>query len=195
MVVYREEEVSQRYRYARLSQQVLTFNPLLHFRNKQSEPATMDKTHTHEYLESIYYRLPEDIMEVKGMMFGLASILQNIHKINTVIWDHLQYEDSWRLLQTLLSDTRQESYEGWLKVGLGKIVATIDTNFHETNFRKVFNTLCIFMEVCFPKIVESLESLVALLTVLTEHYFCHPNKYIRKFTLKATSYLLSNIED
>lgn len=64
------------------------------------------KTHTHAYLESINYRLPEEIMDVKKHMFGLASILKNIARINRNLWDHLGTDDAWKLIQTLLKDTR-----------------------------------------------------------------------------------------
>ena len=40
------------------------------------------------------------------MMFGLASILKNIEKIYEILWNHLNSEDAWRLVQSLLKDTR-----------------------------------------------------------------------------------------
>lgn len=45
-------------------------------------------------------------MDVKKLMFGLASILQNIEKINSKLFEHLGSDDAWKLLQTLLKDTR-----------------------------------------------------------------------------------------
>ena len=54
--------------------------------------------------------MPEDLVPMKRMIFGLASILQNINKIYPILWDHLEYEDSWKLIQTLLIDTRGDSY-------------------------------------------------------------------------------------
>ena len=59
---YRDQEVGRRYRFRRLADQLHTFNPMLYFLNKKSEPTSAQKTHTHEYLESISYRLPEEIM-------------------------------------------------------------------------------------------------------------------------------------
>ena len=89
----------------------------------------MQKTHTHDYLVSINYRLPEEIMEVKRMMFGLASILTNLNAIYSTLWEHHGTEDSWRLMQTLLLDTRGESYEGWIKQGLSQVVSDLDNTF------------------------------------------------------------------
>lgn len=51
------------------------------------------------------------------------------------------------------------------------------------------------MEVNFSKIVETTETLLEFLTVFFENYASHQNKYIRKFSVKAVSYLLTNIED
>lgn len=92
-------------------------------------------------------------MRIKQMMFGLAAILQNLHRILNVLWDHLENEDSWILMQTLIKDTKTESYDIWIEEGLEKITKNIDTSFSMTKFRHVFDILCVFMENCYPKIV------------------------------------------
>lgn len=51
-------------------------------------------------------------------MFGLASILKNIKIIYGILWEHSNTQDSWRLMQSLLRDTREESYEAWMTTGL-----------------------------------------------------------------------------
>lgn len=57
-------------------------------------------------------------MTVKSLMFGLASILQNIGQIYTTLWDHLDSDDCWKLIRALLKDTREESYKCWINEGL-----------------------------------------------------------------------------
>jgi hypothetical protein len=57
-------------------------------------------------------------MHVKKYMFGLASILKNIKIIYGILWEHSNTQDSWRLMQSLLRDTREESYEAWMTTGL-----------------------------------------------------------------------------
>lgn len=91
----------------RLRDQIKAFNPLEYYLSGDQDFASEHKTHTHAYLQSICYRLPEEIMTVKKLMFGLASILQNIEEIYRTLWDHLESDDCWKLIQALLKDTRQ----------------------------------------------------------------------------------------
>ena len=85
-------------------------------------------------------------------MFGLQSIVLNLPKIYDIIWNHLNSDDPWLLLQNLLKDTRGEAYDLWLEVGFEKLASSFDNNFNKTQFRHLFNTLCIFMDNFFNKI-------------------------------------------
>lgn len=51
------------------------------------------------------------------------------------------------------------------------------------------------MEVCFDKISENEDSVFEFLEILGQFYFRNKNKYIRKFSLKCISYVMSNIEE
>ena len=97
-------------------------------------------------------------------------------------------------MQSILKDTKGESYELWMERGLECLVGQIETSFQLTKFRHIFDTFCVFMESCFPKIAESTQSLIAFLRKVSSLCLEHPNKYLRKFMLKALSYVLTNIE-
>jgi len=127
-------------------------------------------------------------MELKKLVFGKKSIVWNIEKIYNILWENLECEDSWILMQTIIRDMNGERFDLWLSKGLLKISdfsgelnsKIYGKDFNEVTFRKLFSTLCVLMEVYYKQIVEHLSE---YFYKMTSTFFTHSNKYIRKFSV------------
>jgi len=80
---------------------------------------------------------------------GRKSIIYNIDKIYDILWNQLEIEESWPLLQAIIKDVRGERFDLWLTIGLKKLAETATTvaqnNFIEIFFRNLFDTVSILM--------------------------------------------------
>lgn len=65
-----------------------------------------DNTNVFKFLDSVHFRVSPSIMEVKKYTFGLKSITHNLDKIYNLLWNNLELEDSWRLIQAILRDLK-----------------------------------------------------------------------------------------
>ena len=92
------------------------------------------------------------------MKLGLPTIILNLQKISQILWEHLNNEDSWFLLQNLIRDTKGECYNLWIENGLGELVRDMDMGFKKSRFEHIFKTLSVFMEVCYDHIAKDNES-------------------------------------
>lgn len=66
------------------------------------------------------------------------------------------------------------------------------SSFNLSLFTRVFDSLCIFMESSFEQISSRLEDFFMAFAPV---FLKHNNKYLRKFSLEAFSYLLGNLSD
>lgn len=166
---YREEEVQQRHRYQKPSEQAKTFNPLaLTLRTTPDAPATDlfavasqdEATCVGEYLSSVQGKVNAAIQGVKKWTLGRQSILYNLERIYSLLWQHLYLEESWILLQAIIRDSRGASLAVWLQSGLKSLAAaateSCSANFSKPFFRNLFDTLCILMETHYEEIFDNL---------------------------------------
>jgi disulfide oxidoreductase YuzD len=64
--------------------------------------------------------------------------------------------------------------------------------FNKPFFKNLFDTLCVLMEHYYDPIIEGIED---YFLEFAEEFMKHNNKYIRKFSVQAFSYLLGNLTE
>ncbi len=61
------------------------------------------------------YRVSGPLVPIKKLVFGLKSIIYNHEKILTTLVSHLECEDAWPLIQAIMKDTKENSFDFWMK--------------------------------------------------------------------------------
>ena len=64
-----------------------------------------ENTHVAQYLSNVQYRVTSGIVGIKKLVMGRKSIAHNTPKILSILLQHLDYEDTWPILQAVLKDT------------------------------------------------------------------------------------------
>jgi hypothetical protein len=149
-----------------------------------------------EYLDNVQGRLNAAIYGVKKLTMGRQSIIYNLEKIYALLWTNLHLEETWQLLQAVIRDSGGSNLSLWLETGLPTLAALTGercaSNFSKPFFKNLFDTLCVLMEAYYDPIVEHIEAFFHAFAV---QFMKHQNKYVRKFSVQAFSYLLANLPE
>jgi hypothetical protein len=194
-----------RHRHKKISEKAKAFNPLIYFlqadRNlRELAPDTLldedEDTFIGAHLRNNIGKVSPTLVEVKKLTHGRKSILHNHQRIYRILWNNLQVEDSWELLQALIRDTKALGLDLWFEEGFEKLAESITTatglNFTQNYFEMLFSTLCMFYEICFDELSDRVQD---FFMVFSRTLMRHQNKHIRKFSLQSFSYVLSNISE
>jgi hypothetical protein len=79
------------------------------------------------------------------MCLSLPLILHNLPIILKILTDNLDVDDSWSLMMGIVRDTGVESFDVFL-ADLGKLTIGIEQGFDNSRFRKLFDTVAVFLE-------------------------------------------------
>jgi hypothetical protein len=131
---YRENEIEQRHRYMKPSEQAKTFDPLaLTLKRQERSDPTADlyaigtedeNTCVGEYLTNVQNKVNSAIYELKKWTMGRQSILYNLEKLYALLLNNLQLEESWQLLQAVIKDSRGVNLAIWLQTGFKALAKT-----------------------------------------------------------------------
>ena len=64
-----------------------------------------DNTHVAQFLKNVQFRVTSGLVQIKKLVMGRKSIVHNIQRILNVLLSHLEYEDTWPILQAVIKDT------------------------------------------------------------------------------------------
>ena len=112
---YREDEVAERHRYKKPSEQAKSFNPLALILKRDNRVESNDlytvgtddqNTFVAEYLNSVQNHLHPALKELKSLVLGRKSILYNLEKIYRLLWSRFDLDETWPLLQAVTRDAR-----------------------------------------------------------------------------------------
>lgn len=74
-----------------------------------------------QYMSQVQYKMHPYLIEVKKYVQGRKSIIYNIEKIYEILFNRLDVEEAWTLLQITMKDAKNQRFDIWMDYGLKNI--------------------------------------------------------------------------